>query len=379
MISRYNKIICVMILPLFLTGCWDYKDVNKRSIDLSIGVDEVDNKLEFTGEIAKLQSSSQGSKGTSQITDVYKYRSLGMYFEGSRGEYDAKNPGPDFSGATRVVVFSKKYAEKTGIKSYINRLYYVVGFRNSVLVTVSKEPTNEFFNGKVKNDICIGYAVEDTVRQLEADGGALYKTVQDILSDIQFGDIGYLVPYITRDKDTIKYLGLAAMKDSKLEGTIKSEESNGFLFILSKKPVTISVIPNPSDEKKLLSIRTILGRRSIKTSYIDKKINIYIDLKLNAQLQYEYSMEPLSKNDMKKIEDTVSNKIKEDINSAIKRSQNDFKCDVFGFARDFKAENPEYYREINWKEEYPKAVFHVNVETTIKNTNLMDPNGKKPN
>ena len=339
----------------------------------------MDNKLEFTGEIAKLQSSSPGSKGTSQITDVYKYRSLGMYFEGSRGDYDAKNPGPDFSGATRAIVFSKKYAEKTGMQSYINRLYYVIGFRNAVLVTVSKEPTNELFNGKVKNDICIGYSIEDTIRYLEKNGGALYKTVQDILSDIQFGDIGYLVPYITRDNDTIKYLGLVAMKDSKLAGTIKSEESNGFLFILSKKPVTASVIPNPSDEKKLLSIRTTLNRRSIKTSYIDKKVNINIDLKLNSQLQYEYSMAPLSKDDMKKVEDTISNKIKEDINSAIKLSQNDFKCDVFGFARDFKAENPEYYREINWKEEYPKVVFHVNVETTIRNTNLMDPNGKKPN
>lgn len=379
MISRYNKILCLMIVPIFLTGCWDYMDINKRSIDLSIGVDEVDNKLEFTGEIAKLQSSSSGSKVISQITDVYKYKSLGMYFEGSRGEYDAKNPGPDFSGAVRAIVFSKKYAEKTGMQSYINRLYYVIGFRNAVLVTVSKEPTNEFFNGKVKNDICIGYSIEDTIRNLEANGGALYKTVQGILSDIQLGDIGYLTPYITRDKDTIEYLGFAAMKDSKLVGTIKREESNGFLFILSKKPVSMSVIPKPGDEKRLLAIRTTLGRRSIKTSCIDKKINIYIDLKLDSQLQYGYSIAPLSKNDIKKLEDTISNSIKENINSAIKRSQKDFKCDVFGFARDFKAENPEYYREINWKEEYPKAVFNVNVETTIKNTNLMDPNGKKPN
>ncbi|MDF2881591.1 MAG: spore gernimation protein GerC [Clostridiaceae bacterium] len=379
MISRYNKAICTLILPLLLTGCWDYMDVNKRSINLSVGIDDVDGNVQYAVEMAKLLSNtSSGGRGMTQITDVYYLESLGENFEKSRAELDNKLPFQDFTGALRVMTFSKKYAEKIGIESYINRTYYIQTFRNSVLLTVSKESSKELFKGMVENDICTGYGIEDTIRYLDDNGLALYKTTQEVKSDIEFKSIGYLLPYVTRENNTIKYLGLAAMKDSKLAGIVKPEESNGFLFVLSKQPTTMSTIPNPSDEKVLVSTKTTLGKRKIRTSYENKKINIYIDLKLNSQLQYVYNIKPVSNDDIKKIEDIISSKIKEDIISAVSRSQNEFKCDVFGLGRYFKAENPMEYRNIKWKDEYPNAILHVNVKTTILNTNLLDLNAKKP-
>lgn len=379
MISKYNKILCAVLLSLLLTGCWDYMDINKRSIVLSVGIDNVGDKIQFTGESTTQRASSSQGGGMSQQTDVYKFTSIGKYFEGARANLDVKTPFEEFNAATRAIIFSKKYAEQKGIESYIYRLYFLAGYRNSVLVSVSKESTSDLFSSKIENNISIGHGIEDTIRYLDAGGEALYKTVQQIKSDIEFKTIGYLLPYITREKDTIKYLGFAAMKDSKLVGIIKREESNGFLFILSKKPVTATVVPRPGGEKNLFSFKTTLGKRSIKASYKEDKVNIYVDLKINSQLLCEYdNIEPLSKEDSKKIENIISSKIKEEVTSAIKRSQNEFKSDVFGFARHFRKDNPKVYKSIDWKEKYQKASIHVNVETTIKNTNLLDPNAKKP-
>jgi len=377
MIRGYNKLLVILILPLLLTACWDYRDVNKRSIDLSIGVDDVNGNLEFTGEIAQLAPNAS-SKGQSQITGVYKYISLGKYFEGSRVDYDAKMPFPDFSGAVRVVVFSKKYSEKIGIESYINRLNFSNEFRNSVLVVISEEPTNELYSNKVENDISIGYAIENTIRSLSDEGGALYKTVQEIIMDIEFKQIGYLLPYVTKDKNVVKFLGFAVMKNSKLAGIIKVAETNGYLFLLSKQPTMVTTFPHPRNEKNLINTKTSLKNRTIKTTYQDHKINVYIDLKLNTQIQYEYSIQPIGKKDIKKIERIISDKVKKNILSALNRSKDEFQCDVFNFARYFKAQNHEEFKNINWKEEYTLANFHVNVEATLINTNLLDLNAKRP-
>lgn len=377
--SKYNKIICTMLLSLLLTGCWDYMDINKRTIVLSIGIDREDDKEQFISEATTQRTSSSQGETTPQKTDIYKFVGSGRYFEGARENIDTKNPFEQFTGAARTIIFSKKYVEQKGIESYIYRIYFLSGYRNSVLTCVSKESTNDLFKGKIKNNISIGHGIEDTIRYLESEGGALYKTVQQVKSDIEFKTIGYLLPYITKEEDTIKYLGFAAMKDSKLVGIIKREESNGFLFILSKKPVATGVIPGPDGEKNLLSIKTVLGKRNIKTSYENDKVNIYIDLKLNSQLQYEYDgIKPLDKEEVKKVENIISNKMKEDVLSAIKRSQKEFESDVFGFARYFRRDNPNVYKKIDWKEEYTEAIIHVNVEATIKNTNLLDPNAKKP-
>ena len=369
MIKTYHKAICILLFPLLLTSCWDYRDIDKRSIDLSIGVDEVNGKLEFAGEMAKLPAVGGGK---AEITEVYKYRSLGKKFEGSRSHLDARLTLPDFSGAVRALVFSKKYAEAQGIESYINRLYYIPDFRSSVLVAISNEPTNEFFNGKAINDIAIGYALENTIKTLSSSGLALYKTLQQVKADIEFKDIGYLVPYITKKGNTVTYLGLAAMKDSKLIGTVKREESSGFLFILSKNPKAIMTLPHPSDEKNLVSTIVLLKQRKIKTDYKNNKVNIYIDLKLTSQLQYLYEFKSTSEDDIKKLEKMISDEIQREVMFALVLSKNAFKYDIFGFGRYFKSDNPEDYKQISWEEKYPNINFKVNVKTIITNTNLLD-------
>jgi spore germination protein KC len=378
MISKNKKVFCILLLSSLLTGCWDYTDINKRTIDLGFGIDEANENIEYCGEIAKISSDSFSNKTTVSVSDVYNYRSLGRDFEAARRDYDASVPGEDFSGAMRALVFSEKYAQRKGITSYMNRFYSSPRFRNSVLVVISSEPPREIFRGKIESDITVSYGIEDTIRYLDQNGMALYKTIQQINSDIRFESIGYLIPYITRDNTTIKYLGMAAMKDGKLAGIIRLEESNGFLFVLAKKPFMNYTIRRPNNENNPISVTTTLGKRRIKTSFKDNKVNIDINLKLNSKLEYQYNnINPISKEDIKKMEEIISNKTREEVTSAVKRSQEEFKSDVFGFARYFKADNLEKYKTMNWKEQYLEATVNVNVETSIKNTTLLDPNIKK--
>lgn len=377
MIIRYDKAICVMILPLFLTGCWDYKDIEERTIGISIGIDYINGEIENTGEKAKPSSSTPGKSSMAQLTETYKFKAFGRNFEKVRSNFEAQVPAPNFAGATKAFIISKRFAEIKGLEGYMNRYYFTTELRSSSFVVICNESADEFFSKKIENDISIGHGVSDTISYLHENGMAIYRTVQDIQSDIQFGNIGYLIPYVTNRDDTIKYLGFAVMKDSKLIGIVERAESKGFLMVLSKKSSDTSAIPSPSNDKTLISIRSRLAKRSIKTSYQDDKINIYIDLKLKSEIIYQYNIEPISKQDIKKLEETIASKIKKDVLSAVNRSQKEFGSDVFGFGRYFKAENPTVYKQIDWIKEYPRAIFHVNVNATIIHNNLFDPNAKK--
>lgn len=376
MINKMKKILLITLLPVLLSGCWDYEDINNRNIALSIGVDEEDGRIAFNGEIAKLISESDTGGTTASVTDVYHYTAEGKDFEEARDDFDYKTPFLDFFGAIRSVVFSREYAEKKGIEAYINRLSFIPGFRSSVLIAISEENTGELFGGKVVNDISVGYAIEDTLLPLEKDGAAIYTTAQDIRYNISFKEIGYVVPYITREEDTIRYLGLAVMKSSKLIGIIDAADSRGFLYIAGKNAVSTRIIPNPQNETNLLSIKTTLKKRKINTYYKDGKIYINIKLNIKCQLQYEYVKEPISQETIKELENTIANMVKEEVISSIKRSQKEFECDIFGFVRYFKADNPQIFKSINWVEKYPDARFNIEVKSKIINYNLIDVNFK---
>lgn len=377
MIRKASRLLIILCASsLLLTSCWDYKDINMRSITISIGVDSIDDHIEFSGEIAKIQSSGQKQQEQATATDVYNILSHGKSFEEGRLDFDSMIPFPTFLGATRVVVFGKNFA-KMGIEPYLRRIDSLYDYRKTLLPVVSQKRPKELFETKTHKDLSVGFLIEDTLTHLEENGEALYPNVGDLLTDISFGKIGYLIPYIGIENDSIKYVGMAVMKNSKMIDVIKIKNTSGILYILSENPSLIETTPSIKDEKNIFSFRTMVKKRTIKTDYINEKVVIDINLDLNAELRYQYYISKVSDEDIKKYEKIISQKVRSDIASIIQRSQKEMKCDIFKFAKKFRGEHPKIYEKINWEEEFPEAKINVNVKTKIINTTSSDYTVKK--
>lgn len=374
MIKAYKKLAIILLLPLTLSGCWDYRDINRKSVDLSIGIDSINNNIKFISEIANVSVAGKNKK-----IDVYNIISDGPCFEGARADFDRKTSSPDFIGAVRTLVFSKGFAESYGIESYINRMVFNTEFRTSTLIAICDSSIDELFKEKIKSDISTGYAIENTVRYLHEMGKSIYTSALNVQSYISMEKVGYFLPYITRNKDSIQYLGLAAMKDSKLIGVVKAEDSFGELFLLLDNTNINTILPHPKNNNTLISLKAYINKRKIKTTYKNGKIYIDINLKLDSELIYEYSSLEITDDDIKILEENLSQKIKSDLMTALNRSTNIFKCDVFNFARYFRADNAAIYENIDWEKEYLSTIFNLNVNTVIKHTTLIDPNAKLPN
>lgn len=377
MIRKASSLLIILCASsLLLTSCWDYRDINMRSITISIGVDFINNGIEFSGEIAKILSPGQKQQDQAQATDVYTILSYGKSFEEGRIDYDSRIPFPTFLGATRVVVFGENFA-KIGIEPYLRRIDALYDYRKTLLPVVSQKRPKELFETKTDKDLSVGFLIEDTLTHLEENGEALYPNVGDLLTDISFGKIGYLIPYIGIENDSIKYLGMAVMKNSKMIDVIKIKNTSGILYILSENPSLIETTPSIKDEKNIFSFRTKIKKRNIKVDYIHEKVVIDVDLDLNAELRYQYYISKVSNEDIKKYEKIISQKIRSDVASIIQKSQKELKCDIFKFAKKFRGEHPKIYEKINWEEEFPEAKINVNVRTKIINTTASDYTAKK--
>ncbi|MGY0374817.1 Ger(x)C family spore germination protein [Clostridium sp. JNZ J1-5] len=376
MTKRYHRLLIILILSSLLTGCWDYQDVNKRNIRLSVGLDKTEDGFDFNGESASLIAGAEKSGEKIQIPVTYYYTASGRSLEEVKEKLDESAPQEDFSGAMRVVVLGKNYAED-GIEPYINRVNHLTYLRKSLLIVVSREAPKQLFQRQVTNDISIGYAIEDTIRQLNENGQCIYKTAQDVQTDIQNKDIGYILPYVGIENNTIEFLGFVIMKENKMIGIISNEKSFGFLYLLLNKATDMKTISDVGNKENIYSVRTKLKKRKIKTNYNDKKINIDIDLKLVLQLQYQYQTKALNEGIIRELKDKVAKEVEKEVLYAVNLSQKEYKSDVFGFAKYFKAQNPKAYKEINWKEEYPKATINLNIETKFSDVNLININNKK--
>ncbi|GMQ63889.1 Ger(x)C family spore germination protein [Vallitalea maricola] len=366
----YKKIICIFLIPIILTtGCWDSKDINDKAIIISVGVDYVNNLIEFTGEIVKLTKTSQDTETRYETPGVYNMLAYGKNFEEARVNLDSINPFDPFLGACRIVMFSKNYA-KLGIESYLNRVDSLYDYRKTVLTVVTREPPQEIFNIKTDKAIAIGFLVDNLLVQLEKKGKCICPDVGDLLSDIAFGSLGYIMPYIGKEFNDIKYLGFAVLKDSKLIDIIDIADTNPLLYILAKNPILVELIPNPIDNKNNYSFRTSIGKRKISTTYKNDTVIINIKLNLEAELRYQYHIKKITNNMIRDLENKISSKVSNEIFNMITKAQKEFQCDIFDFGKKFKSEHYHQFKKINWEDAFLTAKINVTTNTKIINKNL---------
>lgn len=365
-----KKILCLLLfIPIILTtGCWDSRDINEKCIVISLGVDYVNELVEFSGEIVKL-TKAKGTEGNSEASGVYTLLSYGNTFEEARVNYNSNNPFPTFLGATRIVVFGEEYA-KLGIESYLNRVDSLYDYRKTLLPCISREATKDLFEMNTQKDIAVGFLIDDILTHLKEEGQTICPNIGDLLSVIAFGSEGYLIPYIGNELNDIKYLGLAVFKNSKLIDIIDIKDTKAILYVVANNSKIIELIPNPINDKNKYSFRVTIDKRKIKTDYKNDTAIINISLNLDAELRYQYYIDPINDDMIKQFENDISKKVTEDIFDIIKRAQKEFTCDIFSFGEIFKSQHLKQYKKINWEDAFQTAIINVDVKTTVVNQNL---------
>ena len=375
--KKLTKLLILFLIPLLLCSCWDYADIDKRGVVLSVGIDfdKTTGNYLFSGEIANFSPPSGQQIEQDKKTNIYQFSAQGATLEDTKLHSDSSVPRPVFLGATTVVLFGTSFAEK-GIEPYLNRIDGLLDFRKTLLAVVTKESPEELLKLKTNKDISVGSAIQDNLQWLEASGKALYTTVGEMLSAISMGDVGYVLPYVGMQAKDIRYLGLAVMKDSKLIDIIDIKDTDGLLYLLADSPILIEFMPGIKNPNNIFSFHSEVEKRKIKAEYIDNTPVINVNLDVTLELHYQYYVEPISKDELKQLEYSLSRKIKIDIQKIVTRSQKEFQCDIFNFVKYFKADCPKAYKTIDWHVAYPNAKVNIKVSTKIINLDLYDPNAK---
>lgn len=366
--------VAALIVPL-LVGCWSYNDINRTTLVLSIGLDIVDEEYHISGEHASLHSGKSDESGGNGGGDpkVELFSGKGKDFEEARHAFRNQLTNPIFLGATGLILFGPKYAEK-GIIPYINRIDKLPDYRKTAIVAISRETPSILFETGTKKSLGVGFLIEENLTMLKKRKAGLFITVGDVLSDIDMGLTGYLLPYFGLEEGEVKSLGYAAMKDSKLVGTISTEDAHGVIYLMVKgaKMNEIITMPGFEGEFGFINFENNIKDKKIKFDYRDGRLTINIELENKAVLEHQYYKHIVNKEMVNSLETLLSEKVETKVLEIITRSQTEFKADLFDFAKHFRAKHYREYMSIDWERAYIDAVVNVEVQTVITSLTLSD-------
>lgn len=200
-----KKLILLLAIPLLMSGCYDYNQLNDLAIISGIAIDYENDEFKVTFEIisTKKEGETSGSNSTYYVTSTGN--NIVEAFTTSANKMD-KVP---YFEHVEIVVFSKDVAE-SHIEDCIDYLIRTERLRNEFYASIAENSAEDLLSASTKkHPIVSSYLVELLEFNNETYNSAYYiqftKTVNSMLSD---GEDAMLPVFKVDEDDNIELSGL---------------------------------------------------------------------------------------------------------------------------------------------------------------------------
>lgn len=368
---KIRNIIFILITSLFLTGCWNYNELNKYSIVTGMAIDYKDSEYEVSMLIS---NTSQAEDADSKVVILSgKGKSI---FQAIK-DVGLISPKELYISHLSIVVVSEDVA-KNGLDDLLDFLLREPQAKDNFYLTIAKDC-------KAKDTLAILNPLESFPSQGIADNISLTSHLQGSVAVVDFTTISK--NYINKGKE-LSLNGLVTIGDIE-DGTKVEEQQNSIL----KAYVKLSPLAIFKDAKLIdwashdESVGINYINNMIKESYLNVKcdkdftiINIIgnktkievdkdkITVNINTEATISENTCDIDLKDpsvIKELEDKSNKIIKDYCDEAIQLAQR-LKSDIFGFGNKIYKDFPKYYNSIeNWNDHFASLDIKVNVKTSI--------------
>jgi spore germination protein KC len=364
-----KKYFLILIIIFLLSGCYNYKELNKISIVSSISIDKKDGEYLVGAQIMNAKQSEE-----SDDSQVIVYTEKGKSINEALRNMTTKSPNKLYGGHLSKVVVSEEVA-KEGIINIIDSFQRLTEIRNEFTITIAKNiDASDVIKVMTSSEEVPAEYVKSSLETADITSALTYSTKLDEFVSLYLKKgIDPTIAVIevknykqkgtttdntsTTDPITKIVLGnIAITNNGKLEKFLSKNETIGYNFI--RNQVEEMVLAVKCDDKYYASISILDSKTKTK---VKKKNNIY-EINLNVKsksvlTEYNCSKDLTKDKTIKELEKLSEKKIKNYINKAI-NVQKEVKSRYLGFERTIYLDYPQYNNE----------EYKINVNVDLKLT-----------
>ena len=358
--------LLVLILPLFfITGCFNYRELNELAITSAVGIDKTDDGYKTTIQIINTQKNGADTNSSMEQPKFVTYTSTGKNLQEALRSVILESSRRIYADHIQVLVIGEELA-RDGIydilDSELRKQFQVVIARDATAEDILKVVTPlETLNSKHIDE---GLSVDNKYLGV----GEVVDFEQLIASYLDSNKEIVLPSVVLKEKDedgdTIENTEstkpeenviestMGIFKDDKLLGFLSEKESIALSFARGK--INNTVLSYECDNNKYVVSEIINTKTdvSMESDPLKAKIKITGSLNIN-EVTCDLDLEDLKV--VSEIESSLEDELKDNITDTINTIRDEYNTDVFGFRDILYKSNPKYYKYL--KDEWYDSVF----------------------
>lgn len=368
-------VIYTMLLNLiFLTGCWNYTEMDQQLNVAGIAIDKGQNGQKYhvsvevitTGKSAEQPNSSQvieadGDTIFNAVRGMITVTAKKLYF-----------------GHCKTLVIGEEMA-KEGISDILDFFYRDAEARISMNVVLTKDcnARDILKSTGVDNDI-IAYEIDDLIKALEKAGSNSFKIqIYEIFNKLQSQGKAVVMPAFHIDKvedyETFRTTDYGVFKKDKLIGYLNQEERKLFTIVENQLNSGIIDLRVPGLDNEFVAFEIYKSQTKFNPEIVNGKLvmglNVVTDVFIGEMDIQSNLGKKADRNAIKKV---LEKQMKNSIETIIEKCQKEFNSDIFGFGLHLHNKYPKLWEKYkdNWDETFKDLDVNVNYKVNIRGTGV---------
>lgn len=369
----------LFMLPLFLTGCWNNRDLTEINIVSAFGIDRTeDGKVLLTAQVvepAAIQSTSsgKGKGGGTQPKPVFVESYEGeTVFEAIRGMLSIVDKRL-FLSTAQILILGERLSENNinEVLDYFQR-DHEVEYKMDVLVAKGITP-KEILEMETDMDSIPAVYIKGTIENTVSRGTVKRTMLIDLVKDMGSSGRQLAIGKVTKaGEKEVRTEGTAVFRDGKLAGWLEPSETRGYLFATGK--VKSAIVNIPVDNGKI-AMEIIRSKGKVNVEFENGEpalLTVKVGLEANVG-EYEAKGKLDSPDSLHKLEELLGEEVKKEIRTALDRTQKDSSSDIFGFGTQVHKYHPQYWKEAKgqWNYTFSKLPVDIKVDAKIRRTGVI--------
>ncbi len=369
--KRFLLTIFIILIAVFSTGCWNYREIDKLALVSGIAVDKINSNkgYEVTAEIIGISASTKEQKLNST-----RIQSKGeSIFECMRNMINISAKQLFWSHAS-ILIVSEDVA-KAGILPILDWIVRDSEPRLTLYLLVSEtQNAREILSLQSLSTEIRSFEIEDMIISNSKLSKIPNIQVHELINDISTMGIYPVLPTVKRTlnegKQTMTLSGGAILKRDKLAGYIGLEDVKYYLFVRNKFKGGLLTIDFPSNTPmNNVTLEVFRNKTKVTPMLNDGKLSMNIKIKTEVSIaEASAPIDPLKSSDIQRLKYIAEKSLEKSVLETINKIQDDFGLDIFGFGNIVKEKMPDLWKEINndWDEIFKELKVNVDADIHIR-------------
>ena len=369
-IKRISKVLVVlMVIPLLLVSCFNYRDINKVTFATSIifDIDDFGRTIVYVDCIKPYRSTNESSDKGKRII----YKGIGKTsLEALRDVNLASSYELNYS-QTRAYIFTEKAARES-IKKFIDLINNNQEFQVKPDMFVYFGDVENLLKITSSDEEYLGLYLEELVNRNNKNPRAMRANINDYLSNSITASDTYIVGSIEIREDAldkkIEIGGGAIIKNNILVEKIDTKDAMSYNLLMNNVSSGTLELTNPQSNDEFITLEILSNntKSDLKYSREDDSIELIKELEMRVYIAEAQGRLIVDKNLLNYIKEVKSKEIEEHLKEIFNKYK-EKNLDVFEVERLLDIKNPKVsiINPIN------KTYINVKVNIIIEGTGIV--------